>query len=152
MSLLGAHFQKLAALLQNLFFPSREFARAVCSDRHCALLRGLLSLLDGPRSILHPTEHAFDQTPIPGRPKRPSQMTMAVGALLVPVLIIGHCLRPLLADGLQSLDRNVQISRTVPSWAFSHFNSSLIRVRSGSSTIGEKNNMAVRRRVSAMRI
>ena len=37
-------------------------------------------------------------------------MTMAVGALLVPVLIIGHCLRPLLADGLQSLDRNVQIS------------------------------------------
>src|SRR2546429_8930761 len=37
-------------------------------------------------------------------------MTMAVGALLVPVLIMGHCLRPLLTDGLQSLDRDVQIS------------------------------------------
>ena len=35
---------------------------------------------------------------------------MAVGALLVPVLIMGHCLRPLLTDGLQSLDRDVQIS------------------------------------------
>ncbi len=110
MSLPGAHFQKLAALLQNLFFPSRKFARAICSDRRCALLRGLLSLLDRPRSILHPTEYAYDQTPIPGRPKRPSQMAMAVRALLVPVLTIGHCLRPLPADGLQSLDRDVQIS------------------------------------------
>ena len=35
---------------------------------------------------------------------------MAVGALLVPVLIMGHCLRPLLTDGLQSLDRDVQIA------------------------------------------
>src|SRR6266436_10057051 len=110
MSLLGAHLQKLAVLLQNLFFPSCQFARAVCSDWHCALLRGLLPLLDGPRSILHPTEYALDQTPIPGRPKRPSQMAVAVRARLVPTLTIGHCLRPLLADGLQSLDRDVQIS------------------------------------------
>src|SRR5712672_2568264 len=112
MSLLGAHFQKLPALLQNLFFPSCQFARAVHSDWHCALLRGLLSLLDGPRSILHPTEYAFDQTPIPGRPKRPSQMAMAVRALLVPVLIVGRCLRPMLVGGLQSLDCNIQISHT----------------------------------------
>src|SRR6266853_6023258 len=110
MSLLGAHFQKLPALLQNLFFPSCPFARAVHSDWHCALLRGLLSLLDGPRPVLHPTEYAFDQTTIPGRPKRPSQMAMAVRALLVPVLIIGRCLRPLPAGGLQPLDRDVQIS------------------------------------------
>src|SRR2546430_17396802 len=37
-------------------------------------------------------------------------MAMAVRALLVPVLIIGNCLRPLLADVLQSLNRDVQIS------------------------------------------
>src|SRR5213596_4041363 len=35
---------------------------------------------------------------------------MAVRALLVPVLIIGNCLWPLLAGVLQSLDRDVQIS------------------------------------------
>src|SRR5260370_23757716 len=112
MSLLGAHFQKLPALLQNLFFPSCQFARAIHSNWHCALLRGLLSLLDGPRPALHPTEYAFDQTPIPGRPKRPSQMAMAVRALLVPVLIVGRCLRPMLVGGLQSLDCNIQISHT----------------------------------------
>src|ERR1700674_1398383 len=37
-------------------------------------------------------------------------MAMAVRALLVPVLIIGYCLRPMLAGCLQSLDRDVQIS------------------------------------------
>src|SRR5713226_3747817 len=37
-------------------------------------------------------------------------MALAVRALLVAVLIIGYCLRLLLADGLQSLDRDVQIS------------------------------------------
>src|SRR3954469_11338907 len=37
-------------------------------------------------------------------------MSMADRALLVPVLTIGHCPRPLLAGGLQSLDRHVQIS------------------------------------------
>src|SRR6266513_1392269 len=37
-------------------------------------------------------------------------MAMAVRALLIPVLTVGHCLRPLLADSLQSLDRDVQIS------------------------------------------
>src|SRR4029077_5979620 len=110
MSLLDAHFQQLAALLQNLFFPPCQFARAVCSDWHGALLRGLLSLLDGPGPVLHPTEYAFDQTPIPGRPKRPSQVAMAVRALLVPVPIVGRWLRPLLGGGLQSLDCDVQIS------------------------------------------
>src|SRR5260370_8363333 len=112
MSLLGAHFQKLPALLQNVFLPSWQLARAIHSNWHCALLRGLLSLLDGPRPALHPTEYAFDQTPIPGRPKRPSQMAMAVRALLVPVLIVGRCLRPMLVGGLQSLDCNIQISHT----------------------------------------
>src|SRR6266404_4795331 len=36
-------------------------------------------------------------------------MAMAFRALLVPVPIIGYCLRPLLVDGLQPLDRDVQI-------------------------------------------
>src|SRR5258708_21176361 len=37
-------------------------------------------------------------------------MAVTVCALFVPVLIIGRWLRPLLAAGLQSLDRDVQIS------------------------------------------
>src|SRR5260370_42480737 len=39
-------------------------------------------------------------------------MAMAVRALLVPVLIVGRCLRPMLVGGLQSLDCNIQISHT----------------------------------------
>src|ERR1700676_1022077 len=85
MALLGAHFQKLAALLQDLFFPPCQFVHAVYNDRCCALPRGLLSLPDGPWSSLDPIEHAFDQTPISGGAKRPSQVAMAVRTLLVPV-------------------------------------------------------------------
>ena len=40
----------------------------------------------------------------------------------------------------------------MPSCLFSHFNSSLMWERCGSSTIGEKNRMQVRKRVSATRI
>jgi len=72
----------------------------------------------------------------------PAPDAVAVRAFFVPGakmgIACGRCLSIAFSRSIAT-----SRSRTVPSWPFSHFSSSLIRVRSTSATIGEKNDTAV---------
>ena len=141
-------YPKFAALLEKFFLPSHQFAGAIYRDRGSPLLGGMLSLLGGPRSVLDPAGRIFDQPPIPRRAKRRARRRWPAPAL--PSRIDSRAAAVCWTASSRPIATSR--SRTAPSWACSHFSSALICFRWESATIGEKNEMAVRKRASATRI
>src|SRR5919112_1848505 len=82
-SFLRTHLPKLAAFLQELFLPSRQFARTVFGDGNGSLLC-TLSAVNRPSAILDPVRRVLDQAMIPGRTQHLRQMLMGIRCLRIP--------------------------------------------------------------------
>src|ERR1700731_5077380 len=108
MQLPGAQAPQIAAFLDQLFTPPRQFARAVFGDRAGALRGRLPARPCGPGSPLDPIGYAFDQPPIPGGLKYPRQTPLARGTLAVPGWIIRR--GSLLVDFLQPFDCDIEVA------------------------------------------
>src|SRR5579864_1680750 len=89
MPLFDADILQLAALLDQFFLPSRQLARAMFAEAAGAPSDRFRSAFRRPGAFLDPSGEAFDQTPIPGRAKRPRQVPLAIRTLLHPSFMVG---------------------------------------------------------------